>query len=202
MSEIDSPATSARPAARVGAGRRPAAALCFRRRRSTRMSVEAMTPAQERFYLASQWRMMWWRLRRHRVAVVSGALLLVMYAIDPVLRVPRALRRSTPRNTDFIYAPPQRVHIFDDGRLVAPFVYGYDYQLDMTNLRRVYTPNPEKREPSASSASGDRYLLLGLRRRAIFTSSARPRAGSCSCSAPTGSAAICCRASSTGRASR
>src|SRR5437764_255154 len=36
-------------------------------------AVERMTPAQERFYMASQWRMMWWKLLRHRVAVVSGA---------------------------------------------------------------------------------------------------------------------------------
>ena len=32
-------------------------------------SVERMTPAQERFYMASEWRMVWWKLRRHRVAV-------------------------------------------------------------------------------------------------------------------------------------
>ena len=35
-------------------------------------AVDRMTPAQERFYRASQWRMMWWKLCRHRVAVVSG----------------------------------------------------------------------------------------------------------------------------------
>jgi hypothetical protein len=42
-------------------------------------AVERMTAAQERFYMASQWRMMWWKLCRHRVAVVSGAVLLTMY---------------------------------------------------------------------------------------------------------------------------
>ena len=43
------------------------------------MSVEQLSPAQERFYLASQWQMMWWRFRRHRVAVISGAILLLLY---------------------------------------------------------------------------------------------------------------------------
>ena len=42
-------------------------------------AVDRMTPAQERFYVASQWRMIWWKLRRHRVAVVAGAILLAMY---------------------------------------------------------------------------------------------------------------------------
>jgi peptide/nickel transport system permease protein len=125
------------------------------------MSVEAMTPGQERFYRASQWRMMWWRLKRHRVAVFSGALLLVMYATALVSEVLAPYALDT-RNTDFIYAPPQSVHFFDEGRLVAPYVEGYDYRLDMTNLRRVYTPNPEKREAVRFFCEGDPYLFWGF----------------------------------------
>ena len=37
-------------------------------------SVERMSPEQERYFLASQWRMMWWKLKRHRLAVISGAI--------------------------------------------------------------------------------------------------------------------------------
>ena len=125
------------------------------------MSVEAMTPGQERFYRASQWRMMWWRLKRHRVAVFSGALLLVMYATALVSEVLAPYALDT-RNTDFIYAPPQSVHFFDEGRLVAPYVEGYDYRLDMTNLRRVYTPNPEKHEAVRFFCEGDPYLFWGF----------------------------------------
>ena len=42
-------------------------------------STEEMSAAQERYYMASQWRMMWWKLKRHRIAVLSGAILLAMY---------------------------------------------------------------------------------------------------------------------------
>ena len=31
-------------------------------------SVEALSPEQERFYMASQWQMMWWKLKRHHIA--------------------------------------------------------------------------------------------------------------------------------------
>jgi len=81
-------------------------------------SVERMTPAQERFYMASEWRMVWWKLRRHRIAVLSGAILLIMYASILICEflAPYGL---DARNTDFIYAPPQRIRIFDNGRLVA-----------------------------------------------------------------------------------
>ena len=32
--------------------------------------VEQLTPEQERFYTASQWRLMWWKFQRHHLAVV------------------------------------------------------------------------------------------------------------------------------------
>jgi peptide/nickel transport system permease protein len=123
-------------------------------------AVERMTPAQERFYLASEWRMMWWKLRRHRVAVVSGIFLLVMY-ISILFCEFLAPYDLDARNTDFIYAPPQRVRIFDKGRLVAPFVYGYDYRLDMNTLERVYTPS-DKREPLRLFCHESGYRLWGL----------------------------------------
>jgi peptide/nickel transport system permease protein len=118
-------------------------------------SVERMTPAQERFYMASEWRMVWWKLRRHRIAVLSGAILLVMYVsiLFSEFLAPYGL---DARNTDFIYAPPQRLRIFDQGQLV-----GYDYRLDMNNLERVYTPNG-KRQPIRFFCRGSEYRFWGL----------------------------------------
>ena len=37
-----------------------------------------LTPEQERYYLASQWQLMWWKLKRHKLAVISGLVLAVM----------------------------------------------------------------------------------------------------------------------------
>jgi peptide/nickel transport system permease protein len=125
------------------------------------MSVEAMTAGQERFYQASQWRLMWWRLRRHRVAVFSGFLLLAMYATTLVSEILAPYGLDT-RNTDFIYAPPQHIHIFDENGLAAPYVDGYDYRLDMNNLRRVYTPNADKHEALRFFCQGDPYLFWGF----------------------------------------
>ena len=124
-------------------------------------AVDSMTPAQERFYRASQLQLMWWRFRRHRVAVVSGALLIAFYVIILFceLLAPYAL---DSRHTDFIYAPPQRLHVIDDGRLVWPFVNGYRYRLDMTNLRRVYTPDPTQHQAIRFFCHGDKYYHWGL----------------------------------------
>src|SRR5213078_2411767 len=40
---------------------------------------ERLTADQEKYYIAGQWKLMWWRFRRHRPAVVSGVFLLLMY---------------------------------------------------------------------------------------------------------------------------
>jgi peptide/nickel transport system permease protein len=124
-------------------------------------ATDSMTAAQERFYRAPPILLMWWRFRRHRVAVVSGALLLSFYVMILFCEflAPYAL---DSRHTDFIYAPPQRIHFLDNGRLVAPYVNGYRYRLDMTNLHRVYTSDPDNPQPVRFLCRGDKYFHWGL----------------------------------------
>ena len=124
-------------------------------------SVERMTPAQERFYSASQWRMVWWKFRRHRVAVVAGVILLALYLSLPFSEILAPYALDT-RNTDFIYAPPQPVHFIYDGGIARPYVLGFDYRLDMTRLARVYTANPAKPEPLRFFCHGDGYRFWGM----------------------------------------
>jgi len=124
-------------------------------------SVERMSAEQERYYLASQWRMMWWKFRRHRLAVISGAFLVLAYFIILIseLLSPYALHA---RHVDFIYAPPQGVHLFDKGKFVGPFVYGLDYRLNMQNLKREYTENRDRVEPIRFFCLGERYEFWGF----------------------------------------
>ncbi len=124
-------------------------------------SIEALTPEQERFYMASQWQMMWWKLKRHRVAMFCGGILLFLYlsAIVSEVLAPYNLQTRDPRN---IYAPPQRIHLFDKGEFVGPFVYGYKLKLNLETLTREYTPDPRKRYPIRFFCSGDKYKFWGL----------------------------------------
>jgi peptide/nickel transport system permease protein len=124
-------------------------------------SVEALTPEQERFYLASQWQMMWWRFKRHRLAVWSAAIIAVMYASILVSEV-LAPYNLHSRHTDFIYEPPQRVHLFHEGSFIGPFVYGYDYRLNMETLKREYDENVTRVYPLRFFCEGDAYRFWGL----------------------------------------
>ena len=120
-------------------------------------AAETLTPEQERFYRASQWQIMWWKFRRHRIAVIAGA--------DPArCSTPRSWSASSSRPTTCTRATPTTstrrrsdVHLFHDGSFVGPFVYGYSMQLNMETLKREYSP---------TTASGAAAALLLPRRRA------------------------------------
>jgi peptide/nickel transport system permease protein len=124
-------------------------------------TVEQMSTEQERYYMASQWKMMWWRFRKHRIAVASGILLLAMYLSILISEVIAPYELDS-RHTQFIYAPPQEIHFFHEGRLIGPFVYGYSFTLNMESLKREYTPDPSKVQPLRYFCSGDPYKFWGM----------------------------------------
>ncbi len=126
-------------------------------------SIEALTPDQERFYLASQWRMMWWRFKRHQLAVFSAAVIGLLY-LSIVFSEVLAPYNLHSRDTEHIYAPPQTLRFFHNGEFIGPFVYGYDYELNMTNLRREYSENIQKVDQLRFFCSGDEFKFWGLLR--------------------------------------
>jgi peptide/nickel transport system permease protein len=123
--------------------------------------AEALTPELQRYYMASQWRMMWWKLKRHRLAVGSGIILLAMYASILIAEFLAPYSLHT-RNTDFIFAPPQGVHLFHEGSFVGPFVYGLNYKLDLDTLKREYTDDTSRTYRLRFFCSGDSYYFWGL----------------------------------------
>ncbi len=124
-------------------------------------SVEAMTPEQAKVFQASQLRLMWWKFRKHRLAVVSGVFLLALYLVIMFCEFLAPYNLHT-RNMDYIYAPPQRVHLFHNGQFVGPFVYGRQMTLDMDTLKRNYTANPDEVQPIRFFCRGDSYRFWGL----------------------------------------
>jgi len=124
-------------------------------------SVERTTPEQERIYLASQWRLMALKFRRHRIAVLSAVVLAAMYAAILAVEFLAPYQQDT-RNVQHIYVPPQPVHLFHEGGFIGPFVYALDYKLDMKNLKRTFTENTKKPLRIRFFCRGDRYNYWGL----------------------------------------
>ena len=119
------------------------------------------TAAEEALFVASQWQLMWRKLKRHRFAMGGGILLLCLYLIALFAEF-FATQSVTRRDEDLINAPPQRVRFFDQGRLRAPFVYGLQVSEDPVSWRRIYTPDPEQVHPIRFLVRGDKYKMWGL----------------------------------------
>ncbi len=119
-------------------------------------SIEQIAAGQESYFLASRRRLIWWKLKRHRLAVWCGFILLLMYGSVLISEWIAPYYYQT-RNSGAIYSPPQRIHLFHQGEFIGPFVYGHDFQLNMENLQREYVPNPDKVEKLRFFCSGDPY---------------------------------------------
>lgn len=119
-------------------------------------SIENLTPAQEKLYLASQWKLMWWKFKQHKVAVISGLFLAFMYLAVFVSEflAPYDLQS---RHTDALFMPPQSVHLFHEGEFKGPFVYGVNNELNMELLRREYSENKDEIYPLKFFCRGDKY---------------------------------------------
>jgi peptide/nickel transport system permease protein len=124
-------------------------------------SVDVMTEEQSRVYQASQMRLMWWKFKKHRLALYSLYFLGFLYAVIAIVELLAPYNLHT-RNVDFIHSPPQGVHLFHDGNFVGPFVYGRTMTLDMDTLRRIYTDDVNRVEPIRFFCSGDTYRFWGL----------------------------------------
>jgi peptide/nickel transport system permease protein len=128
------------------------------------VAVETVTPEvverEERIYVASQWQLMWWRFRKHRLAIVAGVVILVFYlgamgadflaTTDPELS---EAQRSL--------MPPQPVHWFEGWKL-SPHVYAVKGRRDPRTFKRVYVADPNQKIPVRLFAPGFSYKFLGL----------------------------------------
>ena len=124
-------------------------------------SGAAGSPAEdESRYVAGQWKLMWWRFRRHKVAIASVIVVALFYLVAIFADT---LSSSGPAKSDeqFPTVPPQRLRFFDDGAL-RMHVYDLVGKRDLKTFRKVYEPDPETRLRVRLIGDGYEYRLLGL----------------------------------------
>ena len=125
---------------------------------------ETAQPASGKIYVASQWKLMWRKFRKHRLAMLGGLITLGIYlmAIFAPFLAPFEPGKTIPRYT---YAPPQRLHFIDSGDggfRLAPYVNGYKVTVDPQALRRVFVIDETVKIPVGLFQKGAPYKLLGV----------------------------------------
>ncbi|MEA3345746.1 MAG: ABC transporter permease [Chloroflexota bacterium] len=125
--------------------------------RQARPTVVEEEAAEERIYVASQWQLMWWRFRKHKLALVSGIIIILFYVIAIFCEF-LAPYEPHERDIKYIHAPPQRIHfVGEDSFHLRPFVYGLKGKRDPESLRMVFEVDKTKRYPIHFFVHGDPY---------------------------------------------
>ena len=126
--------------------------------------------------VASQWQLMWWAFRRHRLAMIGLAVTILLYMIAAV---PGFFATNDPyqQNGRAAYHPPQAIHLIDTdasgGWTFRPYFHPARLARDPVSLAAVYKPDtePQDRDPLLRR----RLRVFGLRPVHLQAASARLR---------------------------
>lgn len=116
--------------------------------------------AEERVSLASNWKLVWWRFRKHRLAMLSAGVLVLFYL---VVLVPDFFSTQDPEATDArqAFIPVQYLAPFQGLRFrpAVPAVVGHR---NPVTLRMEWQIDQTRRIPVHLFVHGYRYRVLGL----------------------------------------
>ena len=121
---------------------------------------ETASAAEERVSVATQWQLMWWRFRKHKLGLISAVVIALFYA-GVVLA--DFLAYTNPNESEALRSliVPQPIHWMDEGQF-RPHVFALVGRRDPATFKRVYVPDPERKLPLKLFAQGYPYKLLGV----------------------------------------
>jgi peptide/nickel transport system permease protein len=131
----------------------------------TAPTVAMPTPAASRFASASQWQLVWWSFRKHKLAMVGAVVTLLIYI---VAAMPDFFAMSDPnqQNARTVYHPPHPLHLFDTnaegGWIFRPHVKAMQLKRDPVTLAPIYSPDQDRRIDLRFFVEGYPYKLFGL----------------------------------------
>lgn len=116
--------------------------------------------AATRIMVATQWQLMWWRFRKHRMAMVAAIVLILFYSV--VLFADFFAYTDPQRdNAELLLLSPQPIHWLDNGRF-NPYVHPVVGKRDPKTFKKVYQPDPSQKVYLTFFAEGYEYKLFGL----------------------------------------
>lgn len=125
---------------------------------------EAQThQAEDKYYTASQFQLMWWKFRRHHLALI-GTVLLFGFLIISLFAEFLAPYDPFTRNPGYLYGPPQKLHFFDEAGAFyfPPFIYGSSFTMDPKTFLLSIKEDKSIKIPLEFFVEGDEYRMLGI----------------------------------------
>ena len=119
-----------------------------------------VSTAEEKIAVATQWQLMWWRFRKHRLAMIGTAVLIFFYLVSLFADF---LAYTDPDESEAQRSlmAPQAIHWFDNGSF-GPYVHPLKGMRDPVTFKRVYAPDTSVKVPVKFFGHGFSYKFLGL----------------------------------------
>jgi peptide/nickel transport system permease protein len=120
---------------------------------------EELKMASEKTYVAPPLQLMWWRFRKHKMAMISTAILIIFYFTAAFCEF------VAPYEPDgaliqFKQVPPTEIHIVDDkGNLQTPFVYLHKRAMDPNTFQITSVEDKSQKFPIGLFVHGFKYRL-------------------------------------------
>jgi peptide/nickel transport system permease protein len=118
--------------------------------------------SEERYQNASTRQLVWWRFKRHTLAMIGLWLIGGLYVVSVFCEILAPYDKDR-RHFDAIYAPPCTIRIVDqNGALHRPFVYGVTLDVDLETQQMRYVDVHDKLYPVRFFVRGDCYEFWNL----------------------------------------
>ncbi|WP_247900810.1 ABC transporter permease [Paenibacillus pabuli] len=122
-----------------------------------------VTAAPKDTVYSSQWRLIYQKFKKHKLARISMYLLGAFYIIALFAQfiAPYGLQSY---DSKYVNAPPMGLRFVDaDGKFhIKPFVYELKSERDPETLRKMFVPDTEKKHFFKFFVKGEEYKFLGL----------------------------------------
>ena len=117
----------------------------------------ARPTAEERVYIASQWKLIWVRFKRHRIALAASVVIILLYFTATFSEF-LAIHDPQASLAKRAFTPPQPIHL--DG--LRPAVYGLIDSRNPETFAQEHKQDRSKSYPIRIFVRGFEYELFGL----------------------------------------
>ncbi len=119
---------------------------------------------ETRIVVANQWQLIWWKFRKHRLAMAAGAFTILLYtvALFAEFFAPYSPGAYSAAHT---FIPPQSIQLLqrtESGWRLYPHVYGFKVEVDPESYKRTYALDETIVYPVGLFVRGESYKLWGL----------------------------------------
>jgi peptide/nickel transport system permease protein len=116
----------------------------------------------DKYSRATQWDLIWWRFKKHRLAVISTVGLIVLY-LTAVFADFVAPYGAQTRFQGQQQQPPTRIYFWREGEgFRGPYIYATKRKADPKTFKFIYVPDETNPIPILFFVEGEPYRLWGI----------------------------------------